>query len=134
VILKLSMSLKTPGSYRTNGLEVLTICGEFLTCNKYPSVYALVFRLFSLFPIISCTHLPSGPCMPYALPISSSFSLTSLVTYRLLVYSSVLNLEAVGLVDTLVHFYQIKRRYIPEERPLLLLYFAAYSAAHSSVL
>ena len=60
--------------------------------------------------------------------------LTSLVTYRLVVYSSVPKMETVGLVDTSVHFYQIKRRYIPEDRSLLLLYLAGYAAAHSSVL
>ena len=60
--------------------------------------------------------------------------LTSLVTHRLVVYSSVLKMEPVGLVDTLAHFYQVKRRYIPGDRSLLLLYLASYSAAHSFVL
>ena len=128
---------KITGKLQNERAGGVTICGEFMTCNKYLSIYALVFRLFYLFPIFSLKNLARifrlvrschMPCPSRPPWVDQS------LTYRLVVSSSVLKMEAVGLVDTLVHFYQIKRRYIPEDRSLLLLYLVAYSAAHSSVL
>lgn len=85
-------------------------------CLGLPSV--LFYSWFFL-----TTYLWSIPCLPHALPITSSLELISLIIFRRVSQFSLPKMEAASLVDTLVYFCHTT---------VFVVTLAAHSAVHFS--